>query len=156
MIRVETIKEKLAEILGEEDMFLVDVQVASGNNISVEIDDTERFIKIEDCIKVSKALEGQLDREVEDFSLQVGSPGLSNPFKVKKQYFKNVGRELRVLLKNGKVEKGLLKSASEKQITLTTKVKERIEGRKAKQWIDKEIVLDYDEIKETTIIISFK
>ncbi len=156
MIRVETIREKLAGILSEGDMFLVDIQVSSGNNISIEIDDAERFIKIEDCIKVSKTLEGQLDREVEDFSLQVGSPGLSNPFKVKKQYFKNIGRELRVLLKDGRVEKGLLKNATDDKIILTTKVKERIEGRKAKQWTEKEIVLSYEEIKETTIIISFK
>jgi len=156
MISVGTIREKLEELIEETSKFIVDVQVSPANDIYIELDDEDKFIDVQDCIAVSKGLENQLDREANDFSLQVSSPGLSNPFKVKKQYFKNIGRELKVLKTDGIVVKGMLEKADEERITLTQKVKERIEGRKAKQWVTKEESLTYDEIKETTIIISFK
>ncbi|MFT4662044.1 MAG: ribosome maturation factor RimP [Patiriisocius sp.] len=155
MISVETIKEKLEELTANNTRFLVDVTVSSGNDIYIEIDDAERFITVVDCIEVSKGLENELDRENQDFSLQVSSPGLSNPFKVKEQYLKNVGREVRVLKSDGIVVKGELSSATIEEIKITSKEKQRIEGRKAKEWVTIETVLNYNEIKETTIVISF-
>jgi len=156
MISVGFIREKLEKLIQETSKFIVDVQVSPSNDIYIELDDEEKFIAVEDCIAVSKGLENQLDRESEDFSLQVSSPGLSNPFKVKRQYFKNIGRELKVLKTDGIVIKGLLEKADEDQITLSRQVKERIEGRRAKQMVTHQDSLKYDEIKETTIIISFK
>ena len=155
MISVETIRERLEELTANNTRFLVDVTVSSGNDIYIEIDDAERFITVEDCMAVSKGLENQLDREDQDFSLQVSSPGLSNPFKVKEQYLKNVGREVRVLKSDGIVVKGELSSATQEVIKITSKEKQRIEGRKAKEWVTTETELNYDEIKETTIVISF-
>ena len=155
MISVETIKEKLEELTANNTRFLVDVTVSSGNDINIEIDDAERFITVEDCIEISKGLENQLDREDQDFSLQVSSPGLSNPFKVKEQYLKNIGREVKVLKSDGIVVKGELSSATQEKIKITSKEKQRIEGRKANEWVTIETELNYNEIKETTIVISF-
>lgn len=155
MIDVVYISDLLQKELENTSKFVVDVQVSPSNDIVIEMDDMEGSIAVEDCIAVSKSIENQLDREQEDFSLQVASPGLSNPFKVHPQYVKNIGREVRVLKKDGLVEKGLLTNVDESAIELSNKVKERIEGRKAKQWVDKKVNLNFEEIKETTIIISF-
>jgi len=107
-------------------------------------------------MKVSRGIEHNLDREVEDFELSVSSPGLLEPFVVHKQYVKNIGRRVTVKTHEGSKQEGLLEEVTEEHIRLTDKVKERIEGRKSKQWVDKEYLFKFEEIKETKVVISFK
>jgi ribosome maturation factor RimP len=97
-----------------------------------------------------------LDRETQDFELQVSSPGLDKPFKVKQQYIKNVGRQVKVTLQSKATIEGLLKSANNDRIVVETTRKERLEGKKKKETIVEEHPIQYDQIKETKIIITFK
>ena len=96
--------------------YLVDVAVQPGNIIVVEIDNDES-VCIDDCVELSRYLEDHLDRDVEDFELEVGSAGITSPFKVLRQYQKNIGNEVEVLLTAGVKLTGVLKSADETELS---------------------------------------
>lgn len=154
MITTDQVQNLIKDKLIEKDCFLVEIEIASGNNINLEIDSINGF-SIQDCVDFSRAVEHNLDREVEDFELHVSSPGLDKPFRVMQQYQKNVGRTVKVVLKEGNVVKGELKQVNEEDIEVEYSFKERIEGRKKKQTIVKIEKIKFDNIKETTLIISF-
>lgn len=154
MITAEQVKGLIEEKLVEKDCFVVELEIASGNQINLEVDGLNGF-SIQDCIEFSRAVENNLDREVEDFELHVSSPGLDKPLRVIQQYQKNVGRDVKVVLKEGNVVKGELKKVDEAGIVVEYSYKERIEGKKKKQTIVKEEEIQFENIKETTLIISF-
>ena len=154
MITAEQVRNLIEDKLVEKDCYVVELEIASGNQINLEIDSMNGF-SIQDCVEFSRAVENNLDREAEDFELHVSSPGLDKPFRVKQQYEKNVGRDLKVVLKEGEVVKGELKSVSDDGIVVEYSYKEKIEGKKKKQTIVKEENINFDNIKETTLIISF-
>lgn len=122
------------------DIFLVEVVVKPGNAIRIHVDRPEG-ISIDECVKISRFLNGQLDRDVEDYSLEVSSPGLGAPFRVKQQYEKNLGRHIAVYMADGSRLEGKLGSVSEGSIVLVVKGKE------------KEIRID--EIKKANAIVTF-
>lgn len=155
MITTAQIREIIEETLQEKECFVVQLDVLEGNKISLEIDSLNGIV-VADCVAFNKAIESKLDREVEDFELLVSSPGLDKPFRVVDQYYKNIGREVKVVRIEGEVIKGELTKVEEEAITVTFSYKERIEGRKKKQTIVKEERIPFNNIKETTIIISFK
>jgi ribosome maturation factor RimP len=142
---------KLAEeYISGKDIFLVDVKVGTGNRISVLADKKGR-ITIDDCAALSRHIEGALDREAEDFELQVSSPGLTSPFRVKEQYDMNIGNKIEVTPVDGKKLKGKLLSATEEGFELETEKREK--------GLKKEIVVipfRYEEVKNVRIVISFK
>lgn len=150
--------ERIAE--RELDVYIVDINIGPGYQIIVELDSEDGGVAITDCITVSKHIEQNLDREEHDFSLEVASADISKPFKVLKQYIKNIGKsvELRPLTadnyKSGKIE-GILKSATEEQVVISTREKKRLEGRKKKEWVEEDHTFKMNEIKETKIIITF-
>lgn len=147
-------EERIAEL--ESKLYIVDIIISSGNNIIVELDNEEEGVSIDDCISVSRNIEHNLDRDQEDFSLEVSSAGATKPFKVLKQYLKNVGKEVKVQLReHGKSIQGILKSADENGFVIETSEKRRIEGRKKKELVVEELPLKYDQVKETKLIISF-
>jgi ribosome maturation factor RimP len=154
MISPLHIRELAEQALQESDCFLVDVHVTPMNKIIVLID-REGSVSINQCVDVSRFIEKSLDRETEDFELEVSSAGLDQPFKVLRQYTKNIGKEVDVKLIDGKKINGNLVSANEEGITLLQITKERIEGRKAKQNVEKNLSLKFPEIKETKIVIKF-
>lgn len=155
MIAVKEIEDLISQAIEDTSIFLISCEIKPGNVISVLIDN-DNDTSIVDCMKVSRGIEHNLDREIEDFSLSVSSPGLTEPFLVKKQYIKNIGRRVTVKPKEGNKVEGLLEEVTEEGIRLTDKVKERIEGRKSKHWVDKEYLFSFEEIKETKVVISFK
>jgi ribosome maturation factor RimP len=155
MITKQEIEKIIESAIAETDLFMVDVMVNPGNAIEVLID-KDSGLTIDDCKKISRAIEGSYDREVEDFSLEVSSPGVGKPLKVKRQFFKNVGRNAAIITQSGEKLEGLLANATEENITLTYRKKEEVPGKKTKKWVDYEKVLTYDELKETKITISFK
>jgi ribosome maturation factor RimP len=155
MIAVKTVEELINKSIEGTSIFLISCEVSSGNSIKVLIDNMNNT-SVQDCMLVSRGIEHNLDREEEDFELSVSSPGLSEPFSVHQQYVKNKGRRVKVKNLEGKVTEGELVEVTEEHILLTDKVKERIEGRKSKQWVDKEYKFLFDEIKETKVVISFK
>lgn len=153
-----TDKEKIVGLIREkleEGMFLVDVSVNSANVIHVEVD-SFTGLTIDQCVAISRHIEGNLDRETEDFELQVSSPGADQPFKVKEQYRKNQGREVEVTLTSGVVLKGLLFDSDEEGMILETSAKMKVEGKNKKELVTERKAIPYSEIKKTRVIISFK
>ena len=108
MIEKETVNANLTGILEEIGVFLVDIKVDSNNRILVHVDKMEG-ISIDDCVRVSRALEAKLDRDMEDFALEVSSPGLDAPFRVLRQYEKSIGKMVSVKCTDGSQFQGLLK-----------------------------------------------
>lgn len=155
MITKDEIEKLVTAAIVDTDLFIVDINVNPGNAIEVLMD-KDSGLTIDDCKKISRVIEGSYDREVEDFSLEVSSPGVGKPLKVKRQYFKNIGRTAVVVTSSGEKIEGLLANADEEQATFTFKKKEVVPGKKTKQWVDYERVIPYSEIKETKITISFK
>lgn len=147
---VGLVREKL-----EEGMFLVDVSVNSANVIHVEVD-CFTGLTIDQCVAISRHIEGNLDRETDDFELQVSSPGADQPFKVKEQYQKNKGRELEVTLTDGTVTKGLFSESDNDGMILETTSKVKLEGKNKKELVTERKTIPYSEIKKTRVIISFK
>jgi ribosome maturation factor RimP len=146
------VKDKLKDY---NDMFLVEVKVNTGNKIQVHIDSLQG-ITIDQCVAVSRHIEGNLDRDAEDFELQVSSPGLSEPLRVREQYLKNIGRDVEVVLKDGSKLKGQLVEADQEKMVIEEIRMEKVEGKKKKQRIVKKYELNYDDVKSTTVVISFK
>ena len=155
MITKETVASFVAPLLEDSDLFIVDIQINPGNAIEVLVD-RDSGLTIDDCKKVSRAIEGSLDRDVEDCSLEVSSPGVGKPLLVKRQYFKNVGRNVAIKTMDGQKIEGQLTLANEDNIQVDFREKELVPGKKTKQWVEKQVVLTYAEIKETKITISFK
>ena len=154
MISALNIRELAERALQGTDCFLVDVHVTPMNKIIVLID-REGGVGINQCVEVSRFIEKSLDRDAEDFELEVSSAGLDAPFKVLRQYQKNIGKEVDVKLADGKKIKGQLVDANEKGITVQQVTKEKIEGRKAKQTVEKNLSFTFPEIKETKVVIKF-
>lgn len=155
MITKQQVQSLIQDKLEENNCFVVELEIGEGNAISLEIDSLNG-ITVQDCMSFSRAVEHNLDREVEDFELQVSSPGLDKPFRVKEQYQKNIGRNVKVVPVEGVVVKGKLKEVNGEGIVVEYSYKERIEGRKKKETITKQEKINFNNIKETTVIISFK
>lgn len=160
MINAKKIQILAEEFLEGTSAFIVDVKVASGNVIRISLENDDRT-SITDCVELSRHIEGSFDREEEDFSLDVGSPGLDQPLKVLRQYLKIIGKQIAVNLIEGKKIQGELVSVEEdegefKSLVLKTREKKRIEGRKATEWVDEEHQFQAGDIEWTKVIISFK
>ena len=139
----------------DKDYFLVDITVSPDDKIVVEIDHAEG-VWIDDCVELSRYIESKLNREEEDYELEVGSAGIGQPFKVLKQYLIHVGKDVEVMTKDGKKWTGVLADANEENFTLTVEVKVKPEGAKRPKLVEKNITFTYDEIKYTKYLISFK
>lgn len=154
MITVEKIKKLADTKIAEGANFIVDISVKPGNKITVLLDN-DNGISVVDCVEMSRHIEFSLDRESEDFELNVMSPGLTEPFKILRQYQKNIGKYVDITTKENKKISGKLISVDETAILLETKTKEKVEGKKGKQQIINNINLTFNQIKETKIVISF-
>ncbi|MDX2359620.1 MAG: ribosome assembly cofactor RimP [Crocinitomicaceae bacterium] len=148
------INERMEEL--DNGLFIVEVDISSANVIKVELDKHEGNVSVEDCIRVSRNVEHNLDREEQDFELSVSSAGLDKGLRVYPQYKKNIGRDVKVKLNEGGKLEGKMIDATEEQIVVQTTRKERIEGKKKKETIIEDHVLTMDQIKDTKIVISFK
>ena len=109
MIDKNVVKELVEQWLADKEYFLVDVDISPDSRIVVEIDHADG-VWIEDCVELSRFIEEHLNRDEEDYELEVGSAGLGQPFKVPQQYVNFIGKEVEVLDKDGKKYKGILKS----------------------------------------------
>lgn len=155
MISEALIQKWVEEKIVNTNYFIVELTVSSSNQIRVEIDGDDG-VKITDCVGVSRAIEGQLDREVEDFELTVSSAGMDKPLRVLRQYQRYIGREVKVSLNDGTWYKGELLSADENEVKIETVSKEKVEGKKKKQIINKTISVPMEELNETRVVITFK
>ncbi len=155
MIDKNLVKELAEQWLEGKEYFLTDLTVSTDGRIVVEIDNAEG-VWIDDCVALSKHIEAGLDRDVEDFELEVGSAGVGQPFKVNRQYEINLDKEVEVLTKEGKKYSGILTEVAADTFTIASKQKMKVEGKKRPVMQDVSITFTYEEVKHTKRLISFK
>lgn len=155
MINKETVNQIVDEFLLGKNMFLVDVQVTPDNHISVEID-AMHGVSLNDCVDLNRFIEAKLDRELEDYELEVSSAGLTEPFKVWKQYVKNVNKEVEVVLYNGLKINGFLKNVTPDYCEIELERKIKTDESKRKTLIKEIQTFNYQDIKTIKLIIRFK
>ena len=146
----ELIEEKIAD---RPELFLVDIKMLPNNKLIIHVDGDEG-ITIQDCAAISRHVGFHLEEEnVLDkaYNLEVSSPGIGEPLKLKRQYNKNIGREVSVKLEGGALTEGKLLAVSDDGIVIEAKVK--IKGKKAELV---ETGIDFNNITETKVLISFK
>ena len=137
-----------------EDLYLVDLKISAGNDIVVILDG-DKSLSLQDCLDASRAIEFNLDREAIDFSLQVMSPGLSEPLLLPRQYRKNIGRDLEVVLENNEKIVGELVNANEEKIELMLRYRRPKLIGKGKEDVEEEREIPYAEIKKALVVIKF-
>jgi len=152
-------RAKVTELLNEaleanESLFLIDLLISEGNRIRVILDG-DNGVTVEDCIKVSRAIEHNLDREEEDFSLEVMSSGVSESLTMPRQYAKNIGRSLKVKVKEGADIEGEIINVDDDAVTLKWKTREPKPIGKGKVTVQKEAIIPYTDIVEAKVMVKF-
>ncbi|WP_289023515.1 ribosome assembly cofactor RimP [uncultured Salegentibacter sp.] len=152
------LQDKVENLLKEafqenNSLFLIDLNVSKDNKISVVIDG-DNGVSVNDCIAVSRKVEHNLDRDEEDFSLEVSSAGVSEPLHLERQYRKNLGRKLEVTTNNEKIE-ATLTEVDQNGIKLNWKAREPKPVGKGKHTVQKELVLPFSEITSAKVMITF-
>ena len=151
----ETVESLLSDAFEERtDLFLIFLDVTPDNHIKVVIDG-DNGVLVEDCMFISRAIEHNLDRETEDFSLEVFSAGATAPLVYERQYAKHKNRHLEIKTNEGKTIEGKLTEVNEKGVVLTWKVREAKPVGKGKVTVTKQEVVAFTEIKEAKVIIKF-
>ncbi|HZY25388.1 MAG TPA: ribosome assembly cofactor RimP [Bacteroidales bacterium] len=150
MIEKQKIQELIEEYIKGKELFLVSVKVSSANRIIV-LADKKDGITIDECAAIHRHIENGLDRDVEDFELQVSSPGLDLPFSVIEQYLKNEGKKVEVVDNDGTKYTGKLKNITPGGFELETDIK--IKGKAPEL---KDISFNFEQVKSTRIILIIK
>ena len=157
-IKIIAFKDKVNDLLTEvlldkPAVFLIDLTITDSFKIIVTLDG-DNGVVLQDCIDVSRAIENSLDREVQDFSLEVASVGVGSPLKMVRQYKKNVGRTLIVKLATQTIEAELVE-ANDNFIILSWKAREPKKTGKGKETVQKRQEIPYTDIKEAIVTVTF-
>lgn len=155
MIDKNIVKTLVEEWLQDKEYFLVDVEVSTDDRIVVEIDHADG-VWIEDCVALSRFIEEHLNRDEEDYELEVGSAGLGQPFKVEQQYVNCIGKDVEVLTAEGIKLVGELKAVDGRKFTVCVQEKQKVEGKKRPVLVDVEKEYSMDEVKYCKYYINFK
>jgi ribosome maturation factor RimP len=153
-----TFKEKVNKLLVEAlvdkpSLFLIDLTITDAFKVIVSLDD-DNGVALQDCIDLSRAIESNLDREEQDFSLEVASVGVGSPLKLIRQYKKNVGRTLIVKTVKENLEAELVE-ANDDFVILSWKARESKKIGKGKETVQKTLQLPYGDIKEAIVTVTF-
>ena len=157
-IKNMTFKDKVNDLLTEvllekPSVFLIDLIITDSFKVIVNLDGDEG-VALQDCIDVSRAIDSKLDREEQDFSLEVASVGVGSPLKMVRQYKKNIGRTLIVKLESETIEAELVE-ANDNFIILSWKSREPKKLGKGKETVQKRQEIPYTEIKEAIVTVTF-
>ena len=154
MIDKTALTQFIEQQLEETDLYLVDIAVTPDNVITVEID-SDSPVDIDECIALSRKIEEAFDREEEDYELEVGSAGITSPFKVVRQYQKNIGNEVEVIARDGRKYTGVLREAGPDSFTIISEEKVKREG--AKRPVVEEVTrtFPYSDVKSTSYLLQF-
>lgn len=155
MIDKNVVKNLVDEWLTGKDYFLTDLTVSADDRIVVEIDHKEG-VWIEDCVELSRFIEDHLNRDEEDFELEVGSAGIGQPFKVHRQYEIHQGDRVEVLTKEGRKLTGVLKDVTPETFTLTIEEKVKEEGAKRPKLVERDLTFGFGDVTSTKYLIDFK
>ena len=137
-----------------KDLYLVDLKISAGDDITVILDGDEG-LSLQDCLDASRAIEFNLDREEHDFSLQVMSPGLSEPLKLPRQFKKNMGREIEVLLNSDEKIQGEVVAVDDEKVTIVLRYRRPKLIGKGKEDVVENKEIPYTEIKKALVVIKF-
>ena len=155
MIDVKLVTEIAERHLEGSDMYVVECKISPMGEIELLID-SDTAVKLEDCAALNRAIEAELDREVEDYSLMVASAGIGSELKLLRQYNKIIGSSVEVLLKDGIKLLAKLNSADEAGITISYEEKQLVEGKKRKQTVEVTKSFAWEEIKYVKEYLDFK
>ncbi|MGV8945068.1 MAG: ribosome assembly cofactor RimP [Lutibacter sp.] len=152
-------KEKVINLVNDAieenpELFLIDLKFLPDNKISVEVDG-DHGVTLKECIRISRGIEHNLDREIEDFSLEVASPDIANPLKVNRQYIKNINRVLTLKLKDSATIEGVLKNVTDNEIELEWTTREPKPLGKGKTTVIKNSTIPFTNILEAKVKIIF-
>lgn len=152
-------KDKVEDLLQafletRPDLFLISLKISAGNDIVVTLDG-DQGVSLQDCLDASRAIENNLDREEEDFSLQVMSGGLSEPLTDARQFRKNIGRDLDVVLQDEQKISGEIVAADENGVTLMLRYRKPKDIGKGKVDVEEEKFIPYAEIKKALVAVKF-
>ncbi|MBL7880854.1 MULTISPECIES: ribosome assembly cofactor RimP [Chryseobacterium] len=152
-------RKRIEELLHEfletrKDLFLIDLKISAGDDITVILDG-DNGVSLQDCLDASRAIEFNMDREEHDFSLQVMSAGLSEPLATPRQFAKNIGREIEILLNDSTKTEGELAKVDEEKITLILRYRKPKDIGKGKVDVEEEKEIPYSEIKKALVTIKF-
>ena len=153
-----TFKEKVFSLLEEglkekPSIFLIDLIITDSYKIIVTLDG-DNGVQLQDCIDISRTLENNLDREEQDFSLEVASVGVGSPLKMARQYIKNIGRTLIVKLETETIEAELVE-VTDNFITLSWQAREPKKIGKGKETVQKRQEIPFSEIKQAVVTVTF-
>ena len=156
--KIMTFREKVTDLLNEglkekPSVFLIDLTITDAFKIIVTLDG-DNGVVLQDCIDVSRSIEHNLDREEQDFSLEVASVGVGSPLKLVRQYKKNIGRMLIVKLAESTIEAELV-DANDDFITLAWEAREPKKIGKGKETVQKRQEIPYTDIKEAIVTVIF-
>ncbi|MGM9831366.1 MAG: ribosome assembly cofactor RimP [Paludibacteraceae bacterium] len=133
MIQKETLESLINAYMEQQEQHyeLIDLHISADNGIVVSIDSAE-YVDVDFCADLNRYIQEHLDREAEDYSLEVGSVGLTDPFRTRMQYDKHLGDPVDVLTKDGKKLKGTLVNTDDEAFEVETEVLVQEEGKKRK------------------------
>ncbi|RLD36584.1 MAG: ribosome assembly cofactor RimP [Bacteroidetes bacterium] len=151
MISVKQVRKLVNQRIEDTDIFVVDISISVANAIRVVLD-SDTNLSIDECIAVSRQVEHNLDREAEDFSLEVTSFGLSEPLQIHRQYVKNIGRNLKIKLLDDSQIKGKLIKVTDTFIH----IEKALTKKEIKEGVDAMNIIEIQAIKQAKIEISFK
>lgn len=156
MIDKESLRELIESKLEGSEYYLIDVYSEPGDRYVVEID-SDNGVDIDKCVELTRAVEEAFPREEdeEDYELEIGSAGLTTPFKVKRQYQKNIGQEVEVLTVDGRKLRGILAGADEEAFKLRYEVKQKTEGSKRPVIVEQEEEIPYSAAKQVKLDLQF-
>lgn len=155
MLNKDNISNLIDNYINENNLFIVDITISADNDIEIIID-SFNTVTLDNCTKISRIIDQNVDREMFDYSLTVSSSGLDMPLKILKQYQKYIDKEVSIVFKTGKKIVAKLLSASEERIEIEYTSKVKIEGQKKSQPITVKESFLLNEIKSTKPFINFK
>ena len=158
ILRFKMNQTKVLDLVNEalalnESLYLIDLSISTTNKIQVTVDG-DNGVPLSECIRISRNVEHNFEREEEDFSLEVSTPDIAHPLKVKRQYIKNINRILKIKTSEQEFE-GTLVEADEDKIVLNWKAREPKPIGKGKVTVNKAAIISYKDIKEAKVKIVF-
>ena len=154
MLTKEDIARCVEQAIKSPDIFLVEVNVSADNRVTVELD-SDHGMDVDTCVEISRAIEAQFSRDDEDYELEVGSAGLTAPFKVRRQYLKNVGNTVEVLTSDGLKLRGTLVEVADDTFTLRSQKKEKAPEQKRPVMVDVDSAIPFASVKKAVLHLEF-
>jgi len=150
-------KEILNEIVdyGDDSLFVVSLSISSAKKINLLVD-SMKGITIGDCAKISRTLRKKFEEQLDEYELNVSSPGVDKAFLIDKQYEKNIGQDIEIILLSGEKHKGKLLKFQNNIIELEETKKVKKKNSKKKETVSETISVEKQNIKKTKLVLKFK